>query len=113
MNNKDQYIVMNVAQNLTELANEFKKVLGDTEAVQELFANIRLLYSTKTMSETFNTVISHIAAGEEPDVTVMDLTKEDPEDPYWANKDKKPAKSYNQVNYERNQKKRRKEEKSV
>lgn len=113
MSNKDEYVVMNVAQNLTEIANTLKKVLGDSEIVQEFYANLKLLYSTQTMTKTFNTVISHIVAGEEPSVEILDLSKYNPNDPCWIADNKKPAKTSNQQRYEREHKQRRKKDKSV
>ena len=111
MTSKDDYVVMNVAENLVEIAQTLKNVLGDTEIIQELFANIKLLYSTETMKKTFNKVITDIAAGKDTSVDVIDLA--DSDDAYWVSDNKEPAKSYNQVNDARKKKKRKKKEKSV
>ena len=112
MTNKDQYVVMNVACNLDEIAERLKSVLGDTEIVQELFANIRLLHSTRTVTRGLNTVVSQIVAEEEPSVEASDLSNEDPSSPYWTADNKTPAKTSNSIDYERKQKQRRKDKKS-
>lgn len=106
MNSKDEYIVMNVAQNITEIAHTLENVLGKTEIIQELYANLRLLYSTKTMTSVFNKAITDIA-GEAISINTEDLHSDDKNDPYWVADNKTPAKTSQSQIYERKRRKRK------